>query len=56
MHRDSILRYNPGKGFGETFWVTCPVCWNAMKLTRWEDGTEEAECPSCRRRERLQAA
>jgi hypothetical protein len=53
MHKESTLRYNERKGFGETFWVTCPVCWNAMRLTRWELAPEEADCASCRRRERL---
>jgi len=56
MHKDSTLRFSAERGLGETLWITCPVCWNSMKLTRWEDGSEEADCPSCRRRERLIAA
>jgi rubrerythrin len=56
MHRESILRFSPEKGFGETFWITCPVCWNAMKLTVWELAPNEEDCPACRRKERLMAS
>jgi len=47
MEKESILTYNLAKGFGEIFWITCPSCWNAMKLVVWEDGTEEETCASC---------
>jgi Zn ribbon nucleic-acid-binding protein len=52
MHKDSILRYNIEKGFGETSWITCPSCWNSMKVTHWEDGTVDEECKVCSRMER----
>jgi hypothetical protein len=52
MDKDSILIYSGEKGFGEVFWIICPVCWNSMKVTRWEDGREEEECLPCRTRER----
>lgn len=52
MHKESTLRYSDLKGFGETLWITCPVCWNSMKVTCWEDGSSEEECPACERIER----
>jgi rubrerythrin len=51
MQKDSILKYNIEKGFGEAIWYICPSCWNWMKVTRWEDGTEEESCPACKRME-----
>jgi hypothetical protein len=50
MHPESILKFSDEKGFGELFWVICPVCWNLMKETRWEDGSVERACSACRRR------
>jgi hypothetical protein len=49
MEKESILKYNIEKGFGETSWITCPCCWNAMKITHWENGTMEEECRVCQR-------
>jgi len=51
MTKGCILTYNLEKGFGEIFWITCPVCWNSMKTVCWEDGTREEDCPVCRSRE-----
>jgi hypothetical protein len=52
---DSTVKYNNFKGFGESRYIICPVCWNAsIKFTRWEDGTEEiSECPVCERMMRI---
>jgi hypothetical protein len=52
MYKESTLKYNLEKGFGETLWVICPVCWNSMKVTIWEDGAQEEECSACERIER----
>jgi len=51
MDSGSILIFSDEKGFGELFWLICPVCWNSMKVIRWEDGTEEEACPACKRME-----
>jgi hypothetical protein len=53
MHSDSTLRFSAEKGFGETLWITCPVCWNAMKVTAWEFAPSEEDCAACRRKERM---
>jgi hypothetical protein len=52
MEKESVLKYNIEKGFGETFWITCPCCWSAMKVTHWEFGTAEEDCSVCQRMER----
>jgi hypothetical protein len=52
MHKESILKFSLEKGFGETHWITCPVCWNAMKVTEWENGSIEEECAACERIQR----
>jgi rubrerythrin len=48
---ESTLLYSDEKGFGEAYYIICPVCWNASIMFKyWEDGTEEAgECPVCER-------
>jgi len=48
---ESTLRYSDEKGFGEAYYINCPVCWNASVIfIKWEDGTEEtSECPVCER-------
>jgi hypothetical protein len=48
---DSTLRYSDEKGFAESYYIICPVCWNAsIKFQNWEDGTSEtSECPVCER-------
>jgi hypothetical protein len=48
---DSTLRYSNEKGFGESYYILCPVCWNSsIKVKKWEDGTEEtSDCPVCER-------
>jgi len=51
MDSGSILIYSDEKGFGEIFWLICPVCWNSMKSIRWEDGTVHEACPACKRME-----
>jgi Zn ribbon nucleic-acid-binding protein len=47
------MRFGVERGFSESFYIVCPVCWNAgIKMTRWEDGSlEESECSVCRRRD-----
>jgi hypothetical protein len=52
---DSTIRFSIERGFSESFYVICPVCWNAgIKIIRWEDGSEEtAGCATCRRREKM---
>jgi hypothetical protein len=51
---DSTVRFSIERGFSETFFAVCPVCWNAgIKVIRWEDGTEETlGCATCRRMEK----
>lgn len=45
------LRFGIERGFSQSDYILCPVCWNAaIVLTHWEDGSEEAgECIVCRR-------
>jgi hypothetical protein len=51
---ESTIRFSNEKGFGESYYILCPVCWNSsIMLTRWEKGEEEArECATCKRMER----
>ncbi len=48
---ESTLRYSDEKGFGEAYYINCPVCWNAsIQFIKWEDSAEEtSECPVCER-------
>ena len=48
---ESTLRYSDKKGFGEAYYINCPVCWDASIIyIKWEDDTEEtSECPVCER-------
>lgn len=52
---DSTIRFGVERGFSESFYIVCPVCWNAgIKMVRWEDGSvEELECSVCRRRDEM---
>jgi hypothetical protein len=52
---DSTIRFSIERGFSETFYSICPVCSNpSIKITRWEDGSEESTgCAICRRREMM---
>lgn len=52
---DSTVRFSVERGFSESFYIVCPVCWNAgIKMVRWEDGSvEELECSVCRRRDEM---
>ncbi len=45
------MKYSNRKGFGESFWNLCPVCWCAsIRTTFWEDGTaEHGDCLVCNR-------
>jgi Zn ribbon nucleic-acid-binding protein len=54
MLEDAILRFSETKGFGESYFIVCPVCCNSsIRMTRWEDGTEDIkECLVCLRLER----
>ncbi len=47
--KDAILKFNDCRGFSQSYWILCPVCWNSgIKVTKWEDGTEEIdECRNC---------
>ncbi len=49
----STLRFSSEKGFGESYYILCPVCWNSsIKVCHWEDGSEEVmECDVCKRME-----
>ena len=48
---ESTLRYSDEKGFGEAYYINCPVCWNASIIfIKWEDDSvETSECPVCER-------
>jgi hypothetical protein len=50
---DSTLRFSIERGFSESYYILCPICWNAgIKIIRWEDKTEEEiDCAICRRRD-----
>ncbi len=52
---ESTLRYSDEKGFGEAYYILCPVCWNSsIMYIKWEDGTEEtSECRVCERMLRI---
>jgi hypothetical protein len=52
---DSTIRFSIERGFSESFYILCPVCWNSgIRIVRWEDGSEEVnECTVCKRRERM---
>ena len=53
--KDSIFKFSLLKGFGESFWNSCPVCGCvSIKTTFWEDGTvEHGECMTCDRMSEL---
>jgi len=48
---EATLRFHPEKGFGQTYWILCPVCWNSgIKITLWDSGAEDSdECINCER-------
>jgi hypothetical protein len=50
---DSTIWFSIERGFSESFFILCPVCWTSgIKIIRREDGSEEVgECSTCRRRE-----
>jgi len=52
---DSTLRFSIERGFGGSYYILCPICWNAsIKIIRSEDGTEEViDCVVCERRDRM---
>ncbi|MFA5354138.1 MAG: hypothetical protein WC291_07905 [Thermodesulfovibrionales bacterium] len=54
LHSDSTLRFSLEKGFGESYFISCPVCGNlGIKIIWWEKGNEEiTECLVCRRMEK----
>jgi hypothetical protein len=58
FYDDSTIRFSDEKGFGESYYILCPVCWNSgIKVTRWEDGTEDVtDCAVCERMEMLMDA
>jgi len=47
------MRFSDEKGFGESYYILCPVCWNSgIKVTGWEDGLEEVtDCAVSKRME-----
>ena len=55
FYNDSTIRFNSEKGFGESYYLICPVCWNSsIRETRWEDGSiESGECVTCKRMEEM---
>jgi hypothetical protein len=55
LYDDSTLRFSSERGFSESYYITCPVCWNSsIKVTEWENGAvESGECITCRRTEEL---
>ena len=55
FYDDSTLRFSREKGLGESYYITCPVCWNSsIRMTQWEDGSAEGgECIICKRREEI---
>lgn len=51
---DSTIRFSKERGFSETAYLFCPVCWNTSILaTVWEDGTVEEVCSVCERTHRI---
>ncbi|MCL4537587.1 MAG: hypothetical protein M1610_08360 [Nitrospirae bacterium] len=55
---DSTIRFSDERGFGESYYIICPVCWNSgIKVIKWEDGTEDVtDCAVCERMEILMDA
>lgn len=55
FYGDSTVRYSETQGFGESYHITCPVCWNSsIRMTQWEDGTFDCkECVTCWRMEEV---
>ena len=55
FYDDSTIRYSREKGFGESYFIICPVCWNSgIRVVRWEDGSvDSGECITCRSREEV---
>jgi hypothetical protein len=51
FYKDSTVLYDENKGIGESWYILCPVCWNAsIRVVRWESGeTETGECLICER-------
>jgi len=49
MLKDSVLRFDGDRGFGESYWNLCIVCGNAsVRTSVWEDGEiEHGECLIC---------
>jgi hypothetical protein len=54
FYRDSTIKFGNEKGFSESYYILCPVCWNSsIKITCWEDGTcIEEGCDVCDRIQR----
>jgi hypothetical protein len=52
MEKETLLKYDHEKGYGEMFWTICPACWNPMSVTYWEDGSGEAQCQVCEKGDR----
>jgi hypothetical protein len=55
FYAESTIRFSDEKGFGESYYILCPVCWNcSIKITLWENGKEESkDCAICKRIESL---
>lgn len=51
FYADSTIRFSVERGFSESYYILCPVCWNwGIHVTLWEDGSEDlSECLTCRR-------
>jgi Zn ribbon nucleic-acid-binding protein len=51
FYSGSTIVFSDQKGFGERYFIVCPVCWNAsIRITLWEDGSmDEDDCGVCAR-------
>lgn len=55
LYDDSTLRFSNERGFGQSYYIICPVCGNSsIRVTQWENGSADSgECIICRRREEI---
>ena len=51
FYADSTIRFSAERGFSESYYILCPVCWNwGINVTLWEDGSEDlSEYATCKR-------
>ncbi len=55
FYDDSTLIFSTCNRLGESYYITCPVCWNSsIRVIQWEDGSVETrECVTCKRTEEI---